>query len=108
MSCRAYTYQEVLELPALISVSQASQVVGVSSRHMLRLCERGDVPSVRLGGVVRVRTAELLELVGLADVTGALRRLDEAQDEVERLEARSRALRAVSSLDPWVWTGGGE
>lgn len=108
MSSRSYTHAELMALPALISVAQAAEVVGVSSRHMLRLCDRGDVPSVRLGGVVRIRTAELLERLGLADVTGALRRLDEARGEVERLEARSRVLRAASSLDPWVWTGGGE
>lgn len=108
MSSRSYSHAELMALPALISVAQAAEVAGVSSRHMLRLCERGEVPSVRLGRVVRVRTAELLECLGLTDVTGALRRLEEARAEVERLEAQSRALGAISSLDPWVWTGGGE
>lgn len=44
--------QEVL--PQLMSVSQAADVLGVSQRHVARLCERGKIKAVKIGRLWRV------------------------------------------------------
>lgn len=41
-------------LPQLMSVRQAAGVLGVSQRHVARLCERGEIKAVKIGRLWRV------------------------------------------------------
>ncbi|MDF0532533.1 helix-turn-helix domain-containing protein [Tsukamurella sp. 8F] len=50
-----------------ISVPRAGQILGVSRATAYALVERGEVPSVRVGGRVLVPTAALRALLGVED-----------------------------------------
>lgn len=52
-------------LPPTLSVEQAGQVLGISTRSAYRAVERGDIPTLRLGRRVLVPTARLLALLGV-------------------------------------------
>jgi excisionase family DNA binding protein len=53
----------VTTLPTVVTVEQASRIVGVSRRHAYKLVKDGVIPSVRLGGAIRVPTHALLRLL---------------------------------------------
>jgi excisionase family DNA binding protein len=53
------------ELPALLSVEQACELLGLSRSAGYRAVAAGDLPSVRFGCRLYVPTARLLELLGL-------------------------------------------
>jgi excisionase family DNA binding protein len=55
----------LLELPALLSVEQACELLGLSRSAGYRAVATGDLPSVRFGCRLYVPTARLLELLGL-------------------------------------------
>ncbi len=50
-----------------ISVDRASRVLGLSDRATYAACERGDIPSIRVGRSVRIPTAQFLRKFGLTD-----------------------------------------
>jgi excisionase family DNA binding protein len=53
------------DLPPLLSVEQACQLLGVSRSVGYRAAASGDLPTLRWGRRVYVPTARLLELLGL-------------------------------------------
>lgn len=54
------------ELPPTISVSEASEVLGISRRSAYRAATRGDLPAIRIGRRLLVPTSRLLELLGMS------------------------------------------
>jgi excisionase family DNA binding protein len=54
------------DLPLLIAVPRAAQLLGISRASAYRLAASGELPSRRLGGRVYVVTSELRALVGAA------------------------------------------
>ena len=52
------------ELPGLLSVQQASEVLGLSLRTTYRAIRRGDIPAVHWGTRIKVRRGDLLSLIG--------------------------------------------
>ena len=52
-------------LPQLMSVSQAAGVLGVSQRHVARLCERGEIKAVKIGRLWRVNRDALAAQCGI-------------------------------------------
>ena len=53
------------DLPPLLSVEQACELLGVSRSVGYRAASSGDLPTLRWGRRVYVPTARLLELLGL-------------------------------------------
>ena len=49
--------------PVLLTRDEVAQVLATSDRHVRRLIEDGRLPSVRLGGKVRIHTRQLDEFV---------------------------------------------
>lgn len=59
------------DLPPAISVERACKMLGVSRRSAYgAVAARGELPTFRLGGRMRVPTAKVLELLGLGVVVG--------------------------------------
>lgn len=54
------------ELPPTISVSEASEVLGISRRSAYRAAAAGELPTVKIGRRLLVPSARLLELLGLS------------------------------------------
>lgn len=52
------------ELPLMLTVEAAGRLAGISRRHAYKLVTEGEIPSVRLGGAIRVPTQRLLEILG--------------------------------------------
>jgi predicted DNA-binding transcriptional regulator AlpA len=50
-------------LPALLSVSKAAEILGISRASAYRYAASGDLPTRRLGGRVYVVTARLMDIV---------------------------------------------
>jgi excisionase family DNA binding protein len=53
------------DLPPLLSVQQACELLGVSRSAGYRAAASGDLPTLRWGRRLYIPTARLLELVGL-------------------------------------------
>lgn len=62
----ATTTPTLSELPPLASVRQVARACNVSERHVLRLCERGELKAVRLGKVWRINRDALMRMAGVA------------------------------------------
>lgn len=56
-------------LPAFLTVRQAADVIGLSRSAAYRAVERGDLPTVRLAGRLRVPIGALLKMMGLIQPT---------------------------------------
>jgi len=54
------------ELPALLSVEQASELLGLSRSAGYRAVAAGHIPTIRWGHRLYVPTVRLLELLGVA------------------------------------------
>lgn len=54
-------------LPALLTTKQAARLLGVTTRTVTRLCERGEIKAVRVASLWRVNRDALLEQYGLAE-----------------------------------------
>ena len=67
------TREELLELPAVVDVATAAQVLGVGRSCAYEMVRTGDWPTpvLRLGRLIRVPTAPLLELLGVEVVSVA-------------------------------------
>ena len=59
------TASEVSQLPALIGVQQACDLLGISRSAGYRAAAAGDLPTIRLGRLLYVPTARLCALIGL-------------------------------------------
>jgi len=59
----AVTRAELLTLPAVVDIPTAGRAYGIGERLAYELARRGEfpVPVLRLGRLLRVRTADLLE-----------------------------------------------
>lgn len=57
---------ELKDLPPTLSVSEASEVLGISRRSAYRAATRGDLPAIRIGRRLLVPTSRLLELLGVS------------------------------------------
>lgn len=59
----AVTRAELLALPAVVDIPTAGRAYGIGERLAYELARRGEfpVPVLRLGRLLRVRTADLLE-----------------------------------------------
>ena len=56
--------QTVEQLPALLTVPRAAELLGISQASAYRYAASGELPVRRLGGRVYVVTARLLALIG--------------------------------------------
>lgn len=65
------TREELLELPAVVDVATAAAVLGVGRSCAYEMVRTGDWPTpvLRLGRLIRVPTAPLLELLGVEVVS---------------------------------------
>ena len=52
------------DLPGLLTVEQASELLGLSRVRTYKAVHRGDVPSIRWGRSIKIPKARLLELLG--------------------------------------------
>ena len=52
------------EMPPTLSVVRAGEFLGMSPSAAYRAVERGELPTIRLAGRLRVPTAKLLKLLG--------------------------------------------
>ncbi len=61
------TREELLELPAVVDMTTAAEVLGVGRSCAYELVRTGDWPTpvLRFGRLIRVPTAPLLELLGV-------------------------------------------
>lgn len=59
--------QPLADLPPLISARQAAEVLNVSTRHVARLCERGQLRAVHCGRLWRINRDALARQYGLLD-----------------------------------------
>ena len=57
------------DLPNLLTVTQAAELLGLSRSAAYRAAQRGDFPVLRFGHRLLVPSAPLLALLGLADDT---------------------------------------
>ena len=57
---------ELFELPALLSIEQACELLGLSRSAGYRAAAAGHIPTIRWGHRLYVPTARLLQLVGVA------------------------------------------
>lgn len=55
---------ELDQLPPTVSVEQAAEIIGISRSSGYRAAERGELPTIRLGGRLHVPTQKLLALLG--------------------------------------------
>jgi excisionase family DNA binding protein len=56
----------LFELPALLSIDQACELLGLSRSAGYRAAAAGHIPTIRWGHRLYVPTARLLQLVGVA------------------------------------------
>lgn len=50
-----------------IDVPRAAAIVGISRRHAYAAVERGELPSIRIGGRIVIPTARFLREIGLTE-----------------------------------------
>ncbi len=67
------TRDELLELPAVVDIPTAAEILGVGRSCAYEMVRTGDWPTpvLRLGRLIRVPTAPLLELLGVEVVSVA-------------------------------------
>jgi excisionase family DNA binding protein len=58
-SGEARRHLEGLELPEVLRVSDVAAALRVSKSTVYALCDRGDLPFVRVSGAVRIRSEDL-------------------------------------------------
>lgn len=63
------TYREVLDLPVLLSLDASNRVLDISRSKGYPMAKTGTYPVtvLRIGGTYRVRRADLLRYLGIAD-----------------------------------------
>lgn len=58
------TYLSWNEVPALITIEQASQLLGLSIESVRRYCLIGDIPAVQIGKQWRIDKEKLMKKFG--------------------------------------------
>lgn len=53
-------------LPILLTVEEAAGILRVSVRTVSRMCAEGELPGVQVGRKWRVRTSELMSIIGIS------------------------------------------
>jgi hypothetical protein len=61
------TVTTIDEMPPTLSVVRAGEFLGMSRTAAYRAVERGELPTIRLAGRLRVPTAKLLRLIGVEE-----------------------------------------
>lgn len=51
------------EAPPMLTVAEAAKVAGISRRHAYELVSTGQIPSVRLGGAIRIPRRRLFAML---------------------------------------------
>lgn len=66
------TPEELLDLPAVIDVTTAADVLGIGRSAAYELVRRGEwpTPTLRLGRLIKVPVAPLLDLLGVGHGEG--------------------------------------
>ena len=59
------------ELPTTITIDDASEILGVSTRTAYRAAARNQIPTFRIGRRLFVPTRPLLDMLGLSPAEGA-------------------------------------
>lgn len=54
-------------LPPIITCEEAAGLARCSTRHIARMCERGELRAKKIGKGWKINTADLLEAAGLAE-----------------------------------------
>lgn len=63
-----YVVQDIIELPPLISVETAAEVIGCSTRAVRKMCTNGQLVAGKVGGKNwRISSRELLKKYGLLE-----------------------------------------
>jgi predicted DNA-binding transcriptional regulator AlpA len=72
LAMTAMTRDELLSLPAVVDLKTAAHVLGIGRTAAYELVRTGQWPTpvLRVGRLIKVPTAPLLELVGVADQEG--------------------------------------
>jgi excisionase family DNA binding protein len=60
--------RDKLETATVVTVPEAAELLGISRNHAYELVKSGDIPALRLGTAVRVRTSTLRELLEVKEV----------------------------------------
>ena len=56
--------------PVTLTVEQTAVLFDIGRSGAYRAVNRGDIPSIRIGGRIRVPTAKVLELLDLSELPG--------------------------------------
>lgn len=56
---------EIDHLPTIMDVPTAARALGIGRGLAYRLVQTGEIPSLRLGRLIRVRRSELLHILGI-------------------------------------------
>jgi excisionase family DNA binding protein len=62
---------DIGQLPAALTVAEASSLLRISSRHVRELVARGELPSLRLGKRVFIPSRPLLRKLGIEETNGS-------------------------------------
>lgn len=65
------TVEEIADLPAVIDVTTAARLAGVSSHHMSQMLARGEVKGVKFASRWRVDTSALCDQLGIGEGVNA-------------------------------------
>lgn len=69
-------------LPILLTVEEAAGILRVSVRTVSRMCAEGELPGVQVGRKWRVRTSELMSIIGInSKITGCEVQADAMQED---------------------------
>lgn len=65
-SSAAQTVTRPLPSPRLLTVDDVAEHIGSSTRHVRRLIDRGQLPVVRLGKLIRITPEDLARLIAVS------------------------------------------
>lgn len=63
--CEATTKVDMEELPVMMKIEQAAQILNVCPRTVARMCNRGQIKAVKTASTWRINRDALLEYAGL-------------------------------------------
>lgn len=56
-------------LPPLLTEEETAEILRISNRTVSRMCADGDLPSIRVGRKWRIRTFDLLDMLGFTNIS---------------------------------------
>ena len=86
---KRYTYRDLLDLPPLLKIEEAAEILGTSGHNVRNRCIRGDLDAVKVGSIWRVNTLSLLLMTGLYEDVESIRTIEDGHREAERAERHS-------------------